>query len=100
MARHKGVSRIKRPVGPIDHPVSAIFDPPYISPSLAVVRWWYGDRFDEQRTATPAPDFVARCKERVQQADLTTMELKVWGTAQLPPVYDFAVLLGGRSPRS
>jgi hypothetical protein len=77
--RYKGVSQIKRPVGPIDHPVSAIFDEPHFGPLGAVVRWWYGDMFHDMRAVTPGPGFVEWCKERVRMEDLETMERKVWG---------------------
>lgn len=93
MGRHKSVSRPSRPP---EHLVSATFDEPYITTRLAVVRWWYGNLFQEQRTATPTPDFATRCKDQVQREDLAVMEQKVWGIAEAPAAYDFASLLAGQ----
>ena len=92
--RKKSVYRPSKP-RVFDHPVSAIFDDPYVTPNAAVVRWWYGDLFEEQRTASPFPGFVERCMERVRNDDLAVMERRVWGCAYadefngMPPSPEF-----------
>lgn len=94
MGRRKSVYRPSKP-RVFDHPVSAIFDEPYVTPNAAVVRWWYGDSFKEQRTASPWPGFVDLCKNRVRQNDLEMMEQRVWGCARtvdfngMPPSPEF-----------
>lgn len=74
--RKKSVYRKPEP-HTFDHPVSAVFDEPYISPVVCVLRWWYGKRSEEMRGATPH-GFEYR-RQAVQDADLETMERYVWG---------------------
>lgn len=90
--RRKSRYRHKEPRKPIDHPVSAIFDEPFDCYGTTVLRWWYGDRSEEQRgTGT---NWTRWYVERVRFEDLKEMEQRVWGDPYEPPKpFDFAAIV-------
>jgi len=79
--RKKSVYRRTKPP---EHLVSAVFDELFTSGDLTVLRWWYGEIFQEQRMsrAIDAPPYI----ERIKLDDLRTMEVHVWGTTVEKPL--------------